>query len=133
MANVTSGKQIRTDDFSVDDRPLVSKLAFQLNPFIFELSNAMQNNLTVAENLNMEYKTISVQVDASGTPIGNTKFTTNIASKGIIIVRAIGNGTYPTSQPFLSYIQQTNVITMQNITGLPANSLFSLTLLILGS
>jgi len=131
MANITNGRQIRTDDFATEDRQLVQKLAFQLNPFISEVSNALQSNLTISENLNAEYKIVAIKVDASGIPIGNNKFSTKVKAQGIPIVRVTGNN-FPTGAPFLSYVQRGNIIEIQHITGLLANSDYSLTVLILG-
>jgi hypothetical protein len=131
MANITNGRQIRTDDFAVEDRQLVQKLAFQLNPFISEVSNALQSNLTIAENLDAEYKIVNIKVDASGIPIGNNRFSTKVKAQGTQVVRTIG-ATFPTSGPSISFVQRGNIIEIQHVTGLVAGVDYSLTVLILG-
>jgi hypothetical protein len=43
------------------------------------------------------------------------------------------NTTYPTSQPFISFVSTGNLITVHNITGLQAGDEYELTLAIIGA
>lgn len=73
---LTGGKRLVTEDFKSDDQELVSKLAYVLNPFLEQMTNAMNSSITVSDNLDMDYKDIIVTVDSLGIPVNNVSFQT---------------------------------------------------------
>lgn len=132
-----SFKRIVTEDVKEEFRELVSKLAYSINPFAEEVIEALNKNLTSEDNLNETKKEVTVTVNSSGTPTTPLQFKTDLSrtSFGIDVVKAeniTNSTTYPTGHPFLSYSEVNGVITVNNITGLPANNKFKLKLIIKG-
>lgn len=131
----------RIDKASVEEeqRPLIDALSGAINPLAEQLVNAVNGNLTTADNLNREYKNVDVEVITGGNPKNTTEFQllklSTIQITGINVVKAenlTSSTTYPTGCPFISYTQNGKVITIKNITGLAASNKYRLTLEILG-
>lgn len=128
-------KRIAIEDFDSQYKDLISKLSYSINPFAEEVVQALDNDLNIQDNFTQKTTTISVKVDSSGSPTPILQFKTNLGSNcnGIQCVRAINSTNklvYPTSQPFISYTESNGIITVNNITGLPVNNQFSLTLIL---
>lgn len=134
MAKIQGFKRITKENFKADYQDLIDAIGGSVNIFAEEVINAFNNNLTVDDNLKMEYKDIEVSVNASGIPINNTQFKVGFNGKvrGVVIERALNltnPNTYPTGAPFITYDQSDKVITVKHITGLPANNKYRLTVL----
>lgn len=135
---IDGGKRLVGQDFESKDRALIDKLGTVLNPFTEQVTQGFRKNLTVADNLNDEYKTFVLSVDINGIPTTVASFQTIVTGKvsGIPVVRAINNtnvNVYPTGAPFISFSQNSNILQIQHITGLTAGDKWSLTLRILGN
>lgn len=135
---VDGGKRLLAEDFSADDRQLISKLGLVLNPFTEQIILAMRKNITIADNLNMEYKTLSIKVNASGIPTSSNQFQTSISTKinGISCenYQNLTNPTsYPTSGITVSWVQKGNIIEIQHVTGLNSTDTHNITLLVKGT
>ena len=129
-------KRIRSEDFSQDDYELVSKLSFALNPFLEQISTIFNKNIDF-DNLNQEVINLTVEVDANGSPKTQTQIKSNLKSKvrGMVCIRAQNlenDGTYPTNTPFITFNQASNLLTVLNVTGIPANKRYALTLIAIG-
>lgn len=128
-------KRLIKEDVAEKDRPLMEKLAYALNPFCDDVTNALNNNLSIEDNLNQKKKSITVVVDGSGIPTQTLQLATNLASNcyGIVVVKAI-NSTTPTSfvtgYPFISFSEANKIITINNITGLTAGPTYVLSLIL---
>lgn len=136
MARVPDFKRIAKEDFASENRALVDKLAFPINSFFEQVRNALNGDIDF-QNLNQETITLKVRVDAGGNPATTTKFKTNIVgrSQGIQCIKAVNTTNpqvYPTTAPFISYDELSNVITIKNVTGLQQDNVYQLTLLIIG-
>lgn len=128
-------KRLIKEDVEEDDRPLVEKIGYVINPSFEQLSKILDKNITIEDNLNQSKKQILVTVNSSGTPISNVQFKTDIRGNcfGIDVIKAenqTNRTTYPTSCPFLSWTEQNGVITINNITGLQVNNKYKLNLII---
>lgn len=131
--------RIVEEDFPQESRDVIQRLARALNPFLEQISQAMTKNIDY-DNLNRELITYTVSVDSSGKPIENKELKHNLKTKpkGLVCLSArnsAGTGAYPTSAPFVSYDFSSNdytVIKVNNISGLPANVKFELTLEVIG-
>ena len=134
MARLTAGRRITTEDFKNEERQLVKKLAFVLNPFMSEVSSAFNGKITI-DNLNMAYKTISITVDSDGNVINNAKFQNTLNTFGILVVSAAPSDNISNiiSAPFITSRTANGITEIQNVTGLQENVSYSLNLLILGS
>ena len=138
MAKIDGGKRILAEDFRSTDRDLISKLALVLNPFTEQIILALRKNITITDNLNMEYKTISIKVDASGKPVSSNQLTSSLSTKikGISCEgyqNLTNSNNYPTSGITVTWVQNNGIIEIQHVTGLNSTDTHSLTLLIKGT
>lgn len=127
-------KNLVKDNFPQKYYDLIDPLGFSINPFMTQLLSALNNNLSVKDNLNMQYKDITVTVDASGKPLSSIvyKSTLNGVTQGVTVIRAdnlTNTRTYPTSCPFVSWSDNSGQVTIINISGLQANQKYQLRLL----
>lgn len=130
MAKIQT-KKINVNDFSADFREDASKLARSLNPFFDDIERAFRKGLAVDENLPMQYQTITLTVDGTGTPTQRAVLTTNLTSvKGCVTVKAVCTDAYPTGTPFVSFDQNNTTLEIKNVAGLPSGKSFTLTLLL---
>jgi hypothetical protein len=132
---INTFKRIIKEEFKEDQREMIDKIAYAVNPFAEEVIKALSNNLTVADNLAQKFRDVTVEVDATGTPKQPLLFKTNLTTNclGILTMKAVNltnPTTYPTGYPFLSFTELNNILTINNITGLPANNKFTLRLLL---
>lgn len=135
MAKVTNLKRLSKDDFPTESHELVDKLAFALNPFLEQVASAFNKNIDF-DNLNMQFINLETEVDNNGKPKLNQEIKPTLKSRvrGIICASAqnLRDTTYPTGTPFLSYTVNNGVITITNITNLPANKRFILSIILIG-
>ena len=124
---------IRSTDFPKDQKEIATALGDILNPFMSQVSIAFTKNLTVSENLPFEFKSIQIRVDSSGIPIGNSTVTTDLKNfKGYICINASNDdnsSSYVISAPFLTTQIESGVVTVKHVTGLAADTLYTLVLL----
>lgn len=133
MAKLNVVRRIIKEDFNAKDRELVGKLAFPINQFIEQVVQAFNKNLTVSDNLPFEYKTFQVSVDANGTPKATVAFKTGIKVIGTVVLRAdnVQDTTPLTGAPFMQFTIVNGVVTVNRITGLPADKNYNITVLLL--
>jgi hypothetical protein len=131
-------KKIQKEDFEADMQDTIEKLAFPINSFMEQTRNALDGNIDF-NNLNEEIITLDISVNASGIPIVITKYVSNIRTRvighNVISVVSVNNPqtVFATNQPFINYTQNANLVTINNITGLPANERFRLTVRSIGA
>ena len=135
MSTIDNFKKIVQEDYDKQYQDMINKLAYSINPFAEQVVDALDNGISITDNLNWGKATITVTVDSTGTPTTITKFKSGITgnSYGVAVEKAVNttNATvYPTSAPFISYSESNGVITVNNISGLPANNKFTLNLTI---
>lgn len=131
MAKIQNFKRLIAEDFKDENRELISKVAYSLNPFMDDLQGALNKNLTIADNLDINQKTIDIKVDGSGTVIGSNKLKTDLnrQCEGLTVIQVtnITNPTsYPTGTPFISFTETNGVISINNITNLTASNQYKL-------
>lgn len=136
MARPLDFKRIAKEDFNSEDRGLVEKLALPINSFFEQVRNALNGDIDF-QNLNQKIVTLRVRVDASGNPVVLTKFKSEINGRalGIICINAVNNTNatnYPTGTPWISYTENSALITVNNITNLAQDDVYTLTLLMIG-
>lgn len=136
-----SFKRLFKGDFKPDDQELVDKMSYTINSGLETLYEALNRRLTFNENFNSSQHTISVTVDANGTPSQRTSVTTTVQGvmSGIIVIKAVnstsftGSAIYPTSTPFISFTQSNQQITIDNVKGLTAGIPWTLSFIVLGT
>lgn len=129
-------KRLAKEDFSAEDRELIGKLAFPLNSFMEQVRNLLDGNIDF-QNLKQELVTVDVTA-VSGFPTVLTKFKSNLSGKilGMHCVMAtnLTDGTnYPTSAPFISFTQDSGIVTIQNVSGLQDSETYQLKLVLYGN
>lgn len=125
-------KRIRTEDFPQEYRLLINKLSFALNPSLEQLSTIFNKSIDF-DNLNREALTVTVELDVNGEPktLSQIKTVLKTRIKGFNVIRAENlenDNTYPTSAPFVTFVQSGELVTINHITGIPANKRYRLTL-----
>lgn len=132
---VNNFKRIIKEDVKEEYRELVEKLAFSINPFAEEVVKALSNNLNIQDNFNQKIRDITVEVDSNGIPKVKTQFKTNLISKciGTHVIK-LDNLTNPLvfqiSYPFINFSESNGLLTIDHVSGLPANNNFKLKLVL---
>lgn len=129
-----SWRNLVKDNFPQKYYDLIDTLGFSLNPMMSQVLNALNKNLTIADNLNMQYKDITITVDATGKPISTTTYKSTLTgtTQGITVIKTdnlSSAGTYPISAPFVSWSDNSGTVTITNISGLQANQKYQIRLL----
>lgn len=129
-------KRIIKEDFAQEDRVLIEKLAFALNPFLEQISMIFNKNIDF-DNLNQEIINVTIELDANGVPKTTTQIRSTLKTKirGIQVINAANlenDGTFPTAGPFITYSINGNLITIQHVTGIPANKRYNLSAILIG-
>jgi hypothetical protein len=135
MAVLQSFKRIIVEDFDSKDRDLVSKLAYAINNFAEDVINAFGNEITIEDNLNIVKKDFSVTVDKNGRTVGSATLKTglNHTCDGITVIRAtnlINSSHIPTATPFVTFTENSGLITISNISNLTAGEQYKLKLIL---
>jgi hypothetical protein len=124
MALIDTPKRIKVDDFPKEMRPAMERLGNVYNFFAEQVTNVINGNIDF-ENMNRSLVTISVTVGSNGVPLNTTRFT---ADTGIIGINVINSSANVTSTPFIRFTPDgTGVYTINQVTGLVANTEYSLT------
>ena len=137
MSKLKIPSKFRLEDFRDEDQPVATLLANTYNPFVDDLYRALNGNLNT-DNMLRQIATVQVKMDGSGKVINSPKIRLTINSKvvGTNVISAVNDDkstTYPTSQPFISYSINDKILTIDNISGLQANSTYNLTIEIIGN
>ena len=133
-------KYIYENDFKAEDRELVRKLAGSLNIGIENVYLALNNRLTLEENIQGTFKQIDITLDSNGQPTdttgfrldkqGGTQVVPNVV--GVLVLRAenlTDEAVFPTGTPMISFSQDNEFLQISHVTGLPAGYTFRLTLM----
>lgn len=131
MSRIDNIQRIIVEDFPPEDRAVASRIAEYYNYFAEQVTETINGNIDY-DNLNKELKVVDVIADSSGTPILETRFQADVGLRGLTVIRAQNQDNpsiYPSGYPFISFTPDgTGIYTINNITGLPANNKFRLTL-----
>lgn len=135
MPKLKSYRRIITSDFDEKDKKLVENLGLNVNDAFQDLFFAVNGRLDLRTNIACSVKDIDVTVDSAGAPVARTVFTVNnpgVPIIGITVIYAINQNNsaiYPTSAPWVSYVQIDGGILITNITGLQAGQRYSIRLI----
>jgi hypothetical protein len=126
-------KRISKEDFDAEDHALIEKLAFPLNSHMEQVRNLFNKGIDF-ENLNQELITLRIQTNQNSVPINTITFKSNLRNKvrGFVVISAnivSSNNLYPQQMPFISFSQNNNLITINNISGLSPETTYDLLLL----
>jgi len=132
-------KRLYEKDFDEEYQQLVSDLAGTINTSFENIYLALSNRLSFSDNFGSSIIDVIIEVDDFGrVKNGNTfkinKLADNSTSKvlGLQVIKAVNisnNGKYPEGTPFITFRQSEDIITIDNITSLPINTSFKITVL----
>lgn len=126
--------QIRSEDYPEEYEDLLDQLGETINPFMQQVQELSDGRVDFPNRVEV-LRTIEITVDSNGNPVLNNRINAEKTGvRGISVIRAINltnNTVFPTSHPFISFTPVGgDIIQINNITGLPANQRFRLTLVI---
>lgn len=124
--------KILSQTFSVegfqDQKSWIGKLFGPLNQFILQVYQALQNNLTVSENLYQEILTYTVANETSNFPIKlSAKFKQYPEAVTLIHCKAT-DATYPSAAPLLQWDFNDGTLIINSISGLTASKKYTIKL-----
>lgn len=128
-----SFRRLLEQDYDPEYQDLIRQLSVSINYGFEPLYELLNGKLTFADNTSSMISTISVTVDEKGKPKAKASIRKTSPDKfqGITVIRAVNlsnTGIYPNNTPFISYTETTDSITIDNVTGLPPDNIFQLTL-----
>lgn len=129
-------RRLVKEDFPQQYKDVVGKIGSILNPALEQLSLCLHNNITWADNFAATVINIAVTVDANGIPVSPTSFLSKLPSqtKHAFVTRAVSQlnpGTvFVTAAPFIDFVDNNGTVSLNHVTGLPANTTFTLTIII---
>ena len=127
--------KLRVEDFDSNMQDTIGKIAKIYNQFTDSVYRTLNGNVDFG-NLSRQLISIDIITDASGQLINPPKIKLTIPNKinGLHCISAINlikSNSYPTSAPFISYSVNNSILSIDNISGIPASSQFRLTIEIL--
>lgn len=129
--NLSFLKRLIAEDFNKSDQQLIGKLGSIINPALEAITNALNKGLTI-NDLNMQTKSLTIQVDALGVPTTAALFKSELNGRcnNLWVSRAqnISNNTLLTSAPFINYSENNGLITITQVLGLPVGTKWLITL-----
>lgn len=132
MSRLDNLRRLTEDgQFSDEQRQVIQKVAEVFNFHVEQIINVVNGNLDFT-NLKSNITYVNVTVDANGTPIQQTDFTSTGGAIGCQVIAAQNRDsttTYPTSTPFVTFSPVGNgVYRVRNVTGIQAGQRYRLTL-----
>lgn len=136
MGRIEIPSKIRAENFDKEDVDVASKIGSVYNQFVDQLYNLLQKNIDF-DNLNRQIVVTTVTLNALGKVVNppTIKYTLNSKVQAVYCGNAIclnNNLQYPISTPFVSWQLNNNTLIITNVSGLQANSQYSLTLELVG-
>lgn len=124
-------KRLLGTDFAKQFQDLINQLSLSFNNPIDVLYQALNNNITLRDNIKSTVQDITVSVDSSGAPKGGAVFKLTFSGKvdGILVLSAQNQDNpaiYPSGGVFISGSQSGTNYTINNITGLQPNASYLL-------
>jgi hypothetical protein len=125
-----SFRRIYKTDYEQQYQKLIDTLSVSLNNAFDSIFGALNNGISLTDNIACTVKDVIIQVDSSGKPLTSTSFNINTIGtiKGVQVIQATNldnPGIYPTSQPFITYTQNNQTILILNASGLQVNVRYS--------
>jgi len=127
-------KRLEKQNFEPEFQELIEVLAYTVNNDVEVLYNVLKRKVSLKDNIFCMVKDIAIVVDSLGIPEILTQFRLedpNMKILGCQVLKVINQDntlTYPTSAPFISFTQNSGVITINHITGLHADTNYLVTI-----
>lgn len=138
MAKLPSYKRLNKNDYDPKYADLVDRLVVSINSGFDAVYEALNNKLTLSNNLVCNIKEFTVTVDSNGLPL--TPASISISFKNTVSVILVGKitnlknpTTYPSSGIVVSWEQTSRgLVLIKHISGLLPNVSYNLRLVIYG-
>lgn len=140
MGKIEAPKRIRAEDYESDDRPLINRLSATINNFHEQVYQTLNRNIDF-ENLTQSIVDVIVVRDNAALPASSLKQRIPVKSGlnrkilGAVCISATNTDDItmsPESQPFVTFtLSSIGFLTIEKVTGLQANSSYSLKLLLI--
>ena len=137
MGLLQNFKRLYKNDFPQQYQSLMDQLSNIINPNTEAVYQTLANNVNLANNIYGQVATFTTQVTSSGAPSQALSFVSTVPTSilGMVVLNAVSSGSptvYPTGGIFCSFTQNGQTITINNITGLPTGTSFTLTVATFG-
>jgi len=132
-------KRLEKQNFKDEDQDLIETLAFTINNDLDPLYEALNRKLSLKDNLFCTVKDVIIIVDANGIPKNSASFqldNVNMRVLGCNVLKVINqtiSTSYPTSSPFISFGQNSNIVNINHITGLQSDQQYLITVVAYGT
>lgn len=131
--------RINKGDYPEESRDIIDKLGGTLNPGIEALFLLANNRISLKDNIACVVKDVTLIVDSGGIPTSATGIALNSLIQTVIGAQVIfaqnqtSSTVFPTAQPFISYVQNSQTFEIKQIAGLPANNQFLIRVVVYGA
>lgn len=131
-----SFKRIIKGDFEEVYQEMIDKLAYSINQSFDNILDALNNNISLNNNIACTLRDLLVNVGPDGTPLrtANIKLlNAQVKAIGCTVISSINNTNntrIPTSQPFITFTQNNDIIIINNISGLRTNDSYTLKVIV---
>lgn len=121
-----SFRRLFAQDYGQEFKDLVDKLSGSLNYGIEVLYNALNNNITLSDNIACTVAEVVVEVNTLGNPKSSISFKlrNNQKVEGLIVLSCVNlsnTAIYPPGAVFVNFTNNSDTIIINNIKGLDAN------------
>lgn len=134
---IPSYRRLFKTDYKEEWQPLVEKLSVSINNAFDTIYNALNKNITFADNITSTIAEFDVTVDVNGKPTQNTQFKLDASQtsvQGLIVIDCYGtqdSTLIPDSGVFINFDKNQNFIIINKIKGLAKNTQFHLKVLMI--
>lgn len=135
-----SFKRLDKQNFPLDFKELIDKLGFIFNSNQEPVYDVLNGKVSLKDNILCTIKDVQVMVDSDGLPKNsNSSFkldNSNMRVLGCEVIRAlnqVSSNTYPTSHPFISFSQNSGIVSINHVSGLQADQTYILTIIAWGN
>jgi len=128
---IPSWKRLLKTDYAKQFQDLIETLSFSVNNAIDSLNGALNNNISLNDNILCTVKDLTFQVDSTGKPTTPLIFPITFTSQcqGISIINVLNktnSSSYPTGGVTLSFTQVQTGLQVNNVTGLIAGNTYTI-------
>jgi hypothetical protein len=135
MSTLPTFKTLQASDFDAQYAGLINQLALIFNNDIQSLFSALNNGISLADNIACTVATVPITVDSNGNTTNSATFaltTPNTRVTGLTVINVTNttnSSIYPTGAPFCSFTPASSQVTINNVTGLQTGYQWSITLI----
>lgn len=132
-----SFRRLFSQDYAKEFQKLIDTLSVSLNNGIEVLYQALDNEITFRDNMKATVIDVTLTVDSAGKPTQGGTFALTFDGNvdGIFVTMAtnqVNSSVYPTGAVMVSGAQNNKTYNINNVTGLQANTSYTIRIIALG-